>query len=556
MEAPLSPSALTVANDATGQSESGSPLAARTRAPRWLTVANSATAIPGTDGTTFNSFNQPSINADGIVVMRARSKGGDSGGDQGVAQVSGQGGGEPTRGVYTRDMGARATKSTLTVVFDNNAVVPAPNNVEYQNTLSTFTEFPAFPRIGLDNATVATRGQSRPVWTFTLPDGSDTRVGTSGIYTAARNTRLTASSQTGQAPGFEHFSVPGAPAGTKFDQFPGSPSVAGPDTVVFKGNYTDGVSKTGIFFRSTSTRRGQQATVMIAGSDTLIPGQPTGGVRFGSTAPPSAVGDRVVFLGLDNEDAPTLGGIYRAPLASRAPLETLVAIGGTVPGEGDAVFTRLGEALSYDGRFVTFWGAWGSDMRTITLNCPADGNKDILAYCNEQYPAGNSVQVPAHQGFFVHDLRSHTTFPVAKTGTEYLDFMYWVYSGRPPGVGEAESEDPEPPRWRASAFASGFANGTSAGQVVFTARRTGDVTVDGIYLASLAKARGTASVSTLVETGMLGQLVDPLAPGNSLVTTVGVEREGLRNGWLAIAVGMLDAVTSEGWAGIYVTRTR
>jgi hypothetical protein len=39
------------------------------------------------------------------------------------------------------------------------------------------------------------------------------------------------------------------------------------------------------------------------------------------------------------------------------------------------------------------------------------------------------------------------------------------------------------------------------------------------------------------------------------VTSVGIERDGLRNRWLAVAASMLDAVTSESWAGVYVTRT-
>ncbi len=51
--------------------------------------------------------------------------------------------------------------------------------------------------------------------------------------------------------------------------------------------------------------------VLIANSDTLIPGTNT---VFGSTAPPSAADRRVVFAGFDNEESPTLGGIYLAPL--------------------------------------------------------------------------------------------------------------------------------------------------------------------------------------------------------------------------------------------------
>lgn len=535
-----------------GSDPATSPTAQSAKAPAatgpgWQTVANSATAIPGGNGRTFNSFNQPSTNTAGVVALRGRSKGA-------------QGAGEPLRGVYMRDM---AALGSLGIAFDTATQVPPPNNIEYSGALATFTEFPAFPRIGMDNTTVVTRGQSRPVWTYTLPDGSDTRVGTSGVYALRLGERRTAASQLGAVPGFDYFSVPGAPAGTKFDQFPGAPAVADPQTVVFKGNYTQGagadaVSKTGIFFRSVLGQPGPAPVQVVASSDTLIPGQPEGGARFGSTAPPSAVGSYAVFLGLDNEDAPTLGGIYRAPLATLPTLQPLVSIGDAVPGEAaGTTFSRLGEALSFDGQFVTFWGAWGVDSRTVTLYCPTDGQQAVIAYCNAQYPNGYSVQIPVHQGFFVHDLKTGSTFPVAKTGTDYLDFMYWTFSGRPPGVGDSESEDFEPPRWRASAFASGFADKPHAGQVAFKARRTGATAVDGIYLANVSTTgkTPTSTITTVVETGMPGQSVDPAAPAGSQVITLGIERDGLRNGWLAIAAGMLDATTSEGWAGVYVART-
>ena len=39
------------------------------------------------------------------------------------------------------------------------------------------------------------------------------------------------------------------------------------------------------------------------------------------------------------------------------------------------------------------------------------------------------------------------------------------------------------------------------------------------------------------------------------MTSVGLERDGLRNGWLSIAASMLDPVTGESWAGVYLTRT-
>lgn len=511
----------------------------------WSTVANSATVIPGGDGvTTFNSFNQPSVNVTGLVVLRARSKG-----SEGTGTVS-EGGGSPLRGIYSRQMDKGGS---LAVVFDTKTVVPQPNNTTYQGNPGTFTEFPAFPRIGLDTNTIVTRGQSKPVWTYVLPDLTETKVGTSGVYAMRLGARVTAMAQLGNVPDYDHYSVPGATPGTRFDQFPGAPTVANMNTVVFKGNFTDGTSKTGIFFRQFDASNNNVKTQVIASSDTLIPGQSL--VKFGSTSPPSASATDAVFLGLDNEDAPTLGGIYRAPFATRPTLQTLASIGGQVPGEAAGkTFTRLGEALSYDGQFISFWGSWGTEFRQVTLYCPVDGQQAVIAYCNAQYPNGNPVNVPVYQGFFVHDLKTGQTSPVAKTGPEspYLDFLYWVFSGRPPGVGEGDTEDFEAPRWRSSAFAATYSSKLKAAEVAFKARKQlvgGFIPVDGIYLMSPS----TSVISTVVETGSLGNSIDPLAPGK--VITVGIERDGLRDGWLALAVGMLDPISSEGWAGVYLTRT-
>lgn len=514
----------------------------------WMTVANSADAIPGGDGRVFNSFNQPSVNGSGLVVLRGRSKGGGatSGGDSG----------QPLRGIYSRQMAS--TAGPLTLVFDTKTVVPGANNVLYQNSLGTLTEFPAFPRIGIDNATMVTRGQSKPVYEYQT--GVDpvtglpitTRIGTSGVYAMRLGERVAAMSQLGVVPGFEHYSVPGATPGIKFDQFPGAPAIAATNTVVFKGNYTDAVSKTGIFFRMFNPSGLPSKTQVVAGSDTLIPGQGAGGTtRFGSTAPPSAVGSDVVFLGLDNEAAPTLGGIYRAPLATNPALRTLVSIGGQVPGESSGVgFTRLGEALSFDGRYVSFWGAWGSEVRTLTLICPTDGQAAVIDYCNLTYPNGYVVDVPVHQGFFVHDLKAGKTSPVVKTGGEYLDFMYWTFSGRPPGVGDSDSEDFEEPRWRSAAFAATYTTSGKA-QVAFKGRK--QTLIDGIYL-TVAPA-SPAVYRTVIETTSGATLIDPAAPAEAAITTVGLERDGLRNGWLAIAASMLDPISGASWAGVYVTRT-
>lgn len=498
----------------------------------WTTVANSATVIPGGDGRVFNSFNQPSVNSTGLVALRARSKGGQSAG-------------EPLRGIYSRQMGGVA--SPLNVVFDTLTEVPQPNNTLYSEKLGTFTEFPAFPRIGLTNNTIATRGQSNPVYTYYLSDNTETRAGTSGIYAKRLGERVSAMTQLGAAPGLDYFGVPGAAPGTRFDQFPGSPAVANTNTTAFKGNYTDaGVSKTGIFFRSFNAGDLKAKTQVIASSDTLIPGQTN--FRFGSTAPPSAADTSVAFLGLDNEEAPTMGGIYQAPLATTPTLKTLVSIGGQVPGELTGVtFNKLGEALAYDGRFVAFWGAWGAATRQVTLTCPQDGQKEVVAFCNTTYPTGYSVQIPMNQGFFVHDSQTSKTYPVVKTGSDYSDFLYWTFSGRPPGVGESDAEDFEAPRWRSAAFAAMYSQAGKA-QVAFKGRKQS--LVDGIYF-TIPTAK-TQVISKVIETGMDGSTIDPQATGIPLIS-VGLERDGLRNGWLAIAASMANA--EAGWAGVYLTRT-
>lgn len=502
----------------------------------WSTVANSADTMPGSSKT-FNSFNQPSVNANGLVVLRGRSKGQD---------------GQPAKGIYARDMGQPG--QALTLVFDVDTTVPGPNNTSYDGQLATLTEFPAFPRIGKDSATIVTRGQSNPVWTYTDANGTETRAGTSGVYALHKGTAKAAMTQLGAAPGMGYYSVPGAPAGTKFDQFPGAPAVAG-DKIAFKGNFTNGTSMTGIYFRKITDSAPTAKTKVVADTTMLIPGQPVGGVTFGSTAPPSASAEDVVFLGLDNEEHPTLGGIYRAPLAAKPPLETLVTLSDPVPGEAAGTsFRQIGEALSYDGRFLGFWGAWGDEMRDILLICPTDGQPDVVAYCQATYPQGYATQVPVHQGFFVLDTQSRQLYAAAKTGATYQDFLYWTFSGKPPGKGDADAEDPEPPRWRSAAFVSAFHKSGAKAQVAFKGRLATPQTVDGLYLTTVPAKN--PSITTLVDTTTPARQIDPAAPAGALVSALGLEREALRGPWLAITASMLDAVTGEAWAGVYVTKTK
>lgn len=122
--------------------------------------------------------------------------------------------------------------------------VPEPNNTLYPDpgdpnadVLSMFNEFPAFPRIAQQMDAIATRGNHLPVWTYvtgvdpTTGEEIETRVGTTGIYANVGATDptlsplVTATNLLGEAPGFELFSVPDAPAETRFDVFPGAPAI-------------------------------------------------------------------------------------------------------------------------------------------------------------------------------------------------------------------------------------------------------------------------------------------------------------------------------------------
>ena len=191
----------------------------------WYTVANNGDVIPTdsssdcgschedmassgeptSEGSKFNSYNQPAINKNGVVVFRARSRGGHGGGEGGTGGggagsggtgggsggggsgsggMGGGSGGQPERGIYMRNL---AEQGPLYMVFRRNGAVPQPNNTTTGTggELATFNEFPSVPRIDAGSDTIATRGQSTPVWSYMLDDGSESRTGTSGIYTTA-----------------------------------------------------------------------------------------------------------------------------------------------------------------------------------------------------------------------------------------------------------------------------------------------------------------------------------------------------------------------------------
>ncbi len=498
-------------------------------AASWQTIVNNAVVAPQSTPPAatpyFFSYNQPAVNWAGQVVFRARAK---------PLTSTGAGGGEPTQGVYTRDISSANTP--VKVVADNQGtVVPSPNT-----TGATFIEFPSTPRSAAASPMVAFRGQSQGV--VTLPDG--TKVGTSGVYASPRGTLVTGASQLGDVPGYAYFEVPGAVPGTGFDQFPGSPSPLRNRFVVFKGNYTENnVSKTGVFYRDLLTAKGKAAVQLVAETGMPIPG--SSGAVFGSTAPPSAAtdpssgADKVVFTGFDVEEAPTAGGIYIEVMGQPATLAPIVSLNDPVPGVPGATFTGFGEGLSYTGTRVSFWASWGSETMTVHKTCPTDGNKDLIAYCLKQYPNGVDLTESVNQGIFTANTQTNKFHLVARTQAPdgFTDFLYWTYSGKPPG--SSGGGDAEPPRWRSSSFTA-----VTNAAVAFKGQKG---SVDGLYVHSMK----TNVVLTVLDTTMDGQSVDPMAPSGSTISSIGLERDGFRGKWLTISAGMENATTAETWGGLY-----
>jgi hypothetical protein len=538
----------------------------------WVTVVNNNVLMPPLEVRNFNSYNQPSVNVDGLVVFRARSRGGPPLGP-------------PSHGTYLRDMSS--PDSPVNMLLDKTTHVPHPNNLQ-----TLFVETPSFPRIDMHSDTIATRGNHGPVRRYLLGDGTETRAGTTGIYTNPFDDLITGAAKLGDVPGFSFYSVPEF-SEVRFEVFPGAPAVTNGNTIVFKGNFTvNEIGKTGVYYRDlyNEPAGGSSPAIMIANNvDTMIPG--TGHV-FGSTAPPSAARGLAVFAGFDNEFAPTLGGIYLAPLQYAPPLTPLVQIGETVPGVApENTFTNLGEGSAFDGRHVAFWGAWGTQSRTVRLYCAEEGNKDRIAYCNQALvckDTGETLghpdsicdddkdprfgvscyqdkEVPLNQGFFVHDIKNRRTHLLAKTGSGLDDLLFWNFSGKAPCVGgghsdEGAEDDGEMARWRSSAFVAVAGRG-AAFKAVFKAR-TGKL-VDGVYTDAvdgiyLSKRPGRSEIVTILDTTMSGRELDPESPVDSAITALGLEREGLRGDWLAInaSMGTEGSEEEDGMAGIYITKIK
>lgn len=527
------------------------PMASAYAAPifNWETVVNNADLVPTTNKN-FNSYNQPSINDAGLVVFRARSQGG-------------SGGQGPATGIFTRDMSTPG--NPIVPVAMRGDVIPAPNTVTKPGP-ATFNEFPSFPRIDANSGTLAFRGQSTPSVVTILPDGSETRSGTSGLYATPAGGSLVTGIRNIIPNDYPQFLVPNQPVPTKFDQFPGAPSPTG-NIVTFKGNWTDstGVSQTGVYFRDMVANGGTSPVVKVAERGDAIPSSAipttgyTGSGVFGSTSPPSAAGGKMVFTGLDVEEAPTAGGIFMAPLTANPTLTTVAGFNTVVPKNGTNTLSAFGEGLSFDGRYVGFWGGWGTETFERQVQCATDGNAVVIAACMAQDNNGvvgdgiYTFDVLKNQGIFLADTDLNKLYLVAQTGDLYDDFLFWNFSGNAGQGGGEESEDEEGARWRSSAFMAIDGN-----DVVFKAAQG---YVDGLYgkTGGTSGLFGALDVSdsftdpdlfTIITTGMDGGSLDPMAAGIPIVS-LGIERDGFRNGKLVINASMANE--EEGWAGIYVT---
>lgn len=499
----------------------------------WRPLANTSTTVPGLT-VPFSIFGSPSVNSSGTVVFTGTS----------ALSTSGSGETSSTLGVYS----VAPSNLAITKIADTATLVPDPNTLTYGNSLAKFGGFPSFASIDQDSPLVAFAATHPPVLQF----ASSGKAGNAGLYANPSDILVTGVGLFTQAP-YTYFQVPDMPAGTAFNGLPVSPAVVNGSTLVFKGDYLNGTTVAmGVYYRDLTATNGSSEVQLIASTvSTLIPGQ---GVKFGYIAAPSAESGKVVFVGYNRSDNPAAGGIYSAPVAQAPALTQLVKIGDAVPGES-ATFTRFGDAVSFDGRYVGFWGAWGTENTTRHLTCPTDGDPALDAYCLTIFPSGFDAQVPVHQGIFVYDTIANSLTAIAKTGNGFSDFTYWPFVGTvpeeaPTGTGSGEVEVPvEVPAFVLSPHVVVTGSASSSYMVAFEAS-TGPV--DGIYSGSESNP---GAIVTVVDTTMPATTLDLNANSTTRIKKLDMEREGLRGNWLTIGSTMVDSATQAGSSGIYAADT-
>lgn len=500
----------------------------------WMPIVNNTSVLPGTT-TPFASFSGVSINAAGMAAFRGTS----------ILTTSGSGETSSTSGIYTVDL---ANAGATTKLVDITTFVPQPTNTLYNNAGPKFGTFPSTPYIDASSSFVGFTA-THPAIVY-LPAGG--RGGDKGLYGNPGGTLVTgvaaitsALEADGSTTDYSYFQVPDMPAGTAFGAFPIAPAAVGGNTLVFKGDYLDGtIAGTGIYYRTIG---GTSAVGLIASTHSTL--MPDNTVRFAYIGAPTAVGTSTVFVGYNRRTAPTAGGIYLASQISNAPaLTPLVTIGTPVPGQAETdLFTQFGDNVSFDGRNVAFWGAWGTETTTKHLTCTDNADPSLSAYCLTVFPNGYDAEVPLHQGLFVYDTTQKTLTAIAATGGGFADFAYYMFAGIPPevpegttgggnggGGGETEVTVPlESPAFVLGpnvAIVSGNAQGTY--QLVFKANTGG---VDGLYMVS---GPTLSAIQMVLDTTMPGLTVDPGVADTSIIRKIDLERFGMNGTRLGIGSTM------------------
>jgi hypothetical protein len=509
----------------------------------WYSVADTSTLVPG-NTVPFSIFGLPAINSNGLVAFSGIS----------APSTSETGETSSVLGVYTASSNNPA--QSLKKVADTATLVPAPNTLTYGQTLAKFGGFSPNASIDQSSPVVGFAANHPPV----MQVGSG-KAGSAGLYGNPATSLLTGVGLITVDP-YTYFQVPDLtmPAGTPFGALPVSPAVVNGTTFVFKGDYLNGTTLAmGVYFRDLQASNGASPVELIASTvSTMIPNQ---GVRFGYIGAPSAVGSDVVFVGYNRKDSPAAGGIYYSPLLPAPPsgdptnLVPLVTIGSPVPGE-TATFNQFSDNISFDGRYVGFWGAWGTETTTRHITCPTDINPTVSAYCQTVFPDGYDAKVPVHQGIFVYDRQTQTITTIAKTANGFSDFTYWPFVGTPPevppttGGGSGEVEvSLEAPAFVLTPNVVVAGSTTGGFQVAFEAS-TG--TADGIYMAS---GQGLDKIVTAVDTTMPSTTLNINADPTSQIKSIYLGREGMRDNWLTIGSTMVDSATKATTSGIFSTST-
>ncbi len=228
-------------------------------------------------------------------------------------------------------------------------------------------------------------------------------------------------------------------------------------------------------------------------------------------------------------------------------------------------------------------GAPGDDdTRTVRLYCREEGNKIRKDFCNnagdfapdlgdensnceEGPPCYQEKEVPVNQGIFVYDtVGKGKLWMVARAGIDgdFDDFVYWNYSGAPPGA-EARAmvnrrAGAPPPLWQYPSGPvprSGLHFWPSAGTSILA--QTSMMTRLTVFTWSKYWVQSRPTLTPLFQTGMEGTILDPQALDADTnqplpITSLGLERDSFRGRWLAINASMGNE--ESGWAGIYVTK--